>query len=119
MEVLEARVNSFKKSKRVKNPSKPSSTTTLKWPHPKEFKANPASLAEAGFYYDPSYDDPDNVTCYVCEKELGGWEEDDDPYLIHWTKCGQTCCWANVRCGLMSDLDSNGRFIFLVQPREK
>ncbi|PPQ90049.1 hypothetical protein CVT25_006289 [Psilocybe cyanescens] len=111
MDALQARVNSFKKSKRVKNPSKPSSTTSLKWPHPPHFRANPESLAEAGFYYDPSYDDPDNVTCFVCEKELGGWEEDDDPFIIHWTKCGQTCCWASARCGLMSDLDRKGRFI--------
>ncbi|KAH9479320.1 Protein bir1 [Psilocybe cubensis] len=111
MDALQARVNSFKKSKRVKNPSKPSSTTNLKWPHPLHFKANPESLAEAGFYYDPSFDDPDNVTCYVCEKELGGWEEEDDPFLIHWTKCGQTCCWASARCGLTSDLDGKGRFV--------
>ncbi|KDR80791.1 hypothetical protein GALMADRAFT_222390 [Galerina marginata CBS 339.88] len=111
MESLQARVNSFKKSKRVKNPTKTSATTSLKWPHPPEFRANPETLAEAGFYYDPSYDDPDNVTCYVCEKALGGWEEDDDPFLIHWRKCGQTCCWASVRCGLLSDMDGMGRFV--------
>ncbi|KAF8902363.1 hypothetical protein CPB84DRAFT_1846308 [Gymnopilus junonius] len=111
MEAFQGRLSSFKKSKRVKNPTKSSSTTTLKWPHPPEFRANPETLAEAGFYYDPSYEDPDNVTCYMCDKELGGWEEDDDPFLIHWEKCGQSCCWASVRCGLMIDVDRTGRFV--------
>ncbi|KIM44445.1 hypothetical protein M413DRAFT_442427 [Hebeloma cylindrosporum] len=111
MEAVSTRVASFKKSKRVKNPEKPSSTTTLKWPHPSDFQANPETLAEAGFFYDPSYDDPDNVTCFICDKQLGGWEENDDPFLIHWNKCGQTCCWASVRCGLLMDVDHSGRFI--------
>jgi hypothetical protein len=108
MDGLQARLQSFKKSKRVKNPTK-SSTTTLKWPHPQDFTANPATLAEAGFYYDPSYDDPDNVTCFNCEKQLAGWEEEDDPYVIHWNKCAQTCCWAVVQCGLRADTDPSGR----------
>jgi len=108
MDGLQARLQSFKKSKRVKNPKK-SSTTTLKWPHPLDFIANPTTLAEAGFYFDPSYDDPDNVTCFNCDKQLAGWEEDDDPYLIHWNKCAQTCCWAVVQCGLRADMDRSGR----------
>ena len=37
MDGLQARINSFKKAKRVKNPNKPSSTIGLKWPHPKDF----------------------------------------------------------------------------------
>lgn len=111
MERQSARVESFKKTKRVKNPDKPSSSVTLKWPHPKDFSANPATLAEAGFYYDPSYDDDDNTTCYMCGKELSGWEEGDDPFVIHWTKCGQTCSWASVRCGLISDVDHQGRCV--------
>ncbi|KAF8202433.1 hypothetical protein BJ912DRAFT_442968 [Pholiota molesta] len=109
MESVAARLNSFKKSKRVKNLDKPSSTSTLKWPHPSDFKANPDTLAEAGFYYDPAYGDADNVTCYVCEKQLGGWEVDDDPFLLHWKKCGHNCCWASVRCGLVSEVDASGR----------
>ncbi|KAF9478254.1 hypothetical protein BDN70DRAFT_880217 [Pholiota conissans] len=110
MESMKARLSSYKKSKRVKNPDKPSSTITLKWPHPSDFKANPEALAEAGFYFDPAYDDPDNVTCFMCQKELGGWEADDDPFLLHWRKCGQHCCWASVRCGLVTELDASGRF---------
>ncbi|KAJ2915927.1 hypothetical protein MD484_g4463, partial [Candolleomyces efflorescens] len=112
MECLQSRLDSFSKTKRVKNPSKPSSNITLKWPHPESFKATPDTLAEAGFYYDPSADDPDNVTCFMCEKELGGWEEDDDPFDIHYDKCSQKCGWANTRCGLRRDMDRQGRFVF-------
>ncbi|KAJ2930028.1 hypothetical protein H1R20_g7060, partial [Candolleomyces eurysporus] len=112
MECLQSRIDSFSKTKRVKNPSKPSSSIALKWPHPDSFKATPDTLAEAGFFYDPSADDPDNVTCFMCEKELGGWEEDDDPFDIHFDKCAQKCGWANTRCGLRRDMDRHGRFVF-------
>jgi hypothetical protein len=110
MEVLQNRVDSFSKPRRVKHSSsKSSSTISLKWPHTPRFKATPDTLAEAGFYFNPSYDDRDNVTCYMCDKELSDWAEDDDPFDIHWIKCGNECCWANVRCGLRGDIDRNGR----------
>jgi hypothetical protein len=116
MECLQSRIDSFSKTKRVKNPSKPSSNITLKWPHPESFKATPDTLAEAGFYYDPSADDPDNVSCFMCEKELGGWEEDDDPFDIHYDKCAQKCGWANTRCGLRRDMDRHGRYVHKSYP---
>ena len=109
MEALQNRIDSFSKAKRVKNPSKPSSSVSLKWPHPLDFVANPESLAEAGFFFTPGFIDRDTVTCYMCEKQLGGWEAEDDPFDIHWNKCRTNCCWANVRCGLRGDMDSQGR----------
>ena len=110
MEVLQARIISFKKPKRVKNPNKPSSPVTVRWPHPADFKASPETLAEAGFFYtNPSYEGPDSVSCYFCDKELEGWEADDDPHAIHWKKRGITCCWATVRCGLPNDMDKSGK----------
>ena len=109
MEGLQDRINSFRKPKRVKNPNKPSSTITLKWPHPPTFLANPDTLAEAGFYYDPSPDDPDSVTCFMCDKELSGWEAEDDPFDIHYDKCASKCSWAFVRCGLRRDMDKDGK----------
>ncbi|TFK39746.1 inhibitor of apoptosis repeat-containing protein [Crucibulum laeve] len=112
MESLQARIDSFSKSRRVKNPSKPSSSVTVKWPHPPTFRASPEALAEAGFYFNPSFEDRDNVTCFACEKQLGNWEKDDDPFNIHWEKRGLTCCWASVRCGLREDMDRTGRFTF-------
>ncbi|KAJ7886006.1 inhibitor of apoptosis repeat-containing protein [Mycena leptocephala] len=75
MEVLNNRLNSFLKQKRGNHPR---------------------TLAEAGFYFDPSTDDPDN------------WAEEDDPFDIHWQKCANVCAWANLRCGLRRDTDSHG-----------
>ncbi|RDB15341.1 Protein bir1, partial [Hypsizygus marmoreus] len=112
MEALQARIESFAKAKRVKNPAKPSSTITLKWPHPAHFTATSESLAEAGFYFNPSLEDRDNVTCYMCDKQLSDWEAQDDPFDIHWEKRGVKCCWAAVRCGLRGDMDRHGAFIF-------
>ncbi|KAF9466172.1 inhibitor of apoptosis repeat-containing protein [Collybia nuda] len=107
MEVLQSRTDSFK-AKRVQNPAKPSSTVSVKWPHPRRFIASPAVLAEAGFYFNPSYEDRDSVTCFYCEKQLSHWEVEDDPFDIHWEKCKTTCCWAIVRCGLRGDMDGRG-----------
>lgn len=111
MESLPVRIASFSKAKRVKNPEKPSSSVSIKWPHPPhpQFIATPETLAEAGFYYNPSFDDRDNVTCFMCEKQLSDWEAHDDPFDIHWKKCGDNCCWASVRCGLRGDMDRDGK----------
>ncbi|KAJ6474671.1 inhibitor of apoptosis repeat-containing protein [Mycena vitilis] len=103
MEVLQNRLNSFVKQKRGKS---------LKWPHPKTWKTNPDTLAEAGFYFDPSAEDPDNATCFMCNKQVTEWAEEDDPFDIHWEKCANVCAWANVRCGLRRDADAHGRFVF-------
>ena len=108
MDVLQARVDSFNKSKRLKqNSSK--RTITVKWPHPSSFVATPHALAEAAFYHNPSPDDLDNVECFSCGKQLGGWEECDDPYRLHWDKCKNSCAWAVVRCGLIEDVDRKGK----------
>lgn len=109
MEALQDRLDSFAKQRRVKNPSKPSSYVNAKWPHSSRFLARPDTLAEAGFYYNPSFEDRDNVTCFMCNKQLSEWEETDDPFDIHWEKCGNKCCWAGVRCGLKDDIDEHGR----------
>ncbi|KAF9026301.1 inhibitor of apoptosis repeat-containing protein, partial [Hymenopellis radicata] len=108
MQVFQHRLDSFLRPKRVK--TGPKSTTSLKWPHPKQFQANPETLAEAGFYFDPSVDDKDLVTCYMCGKQLGEWAKDDDPFEIHLQKCAKTCSWAFLRCGLGDDLDKQRRF---------
>ena len=105
MESLNARLESFSKSKRVK---KGSSTTVLKWPHPPSFEANPQTLAEAGFYYTPSLNNADAVACFVCDKYLSDWEETDDPFEVHALR-GNACCWAIARCALRSDMDEDGK----------
>lgn len=112
MQALQSRIDSFQKTKRVKRyPGRPSSSTaSLKWPHPAHFSANPNTLAEAGFFFDPSWDDRDSVACFFCGKELSDWDEDDDPFQIHYSKCQNSCAWAVVRCGLTDDLDEDGRY---------
>ena len=40
-------------------------------------------LVQAGFYYDPSPDNPDNVQCFLCAVKLDGWEPEDDALHEH------------------------------------
>lgn len=96
MEYFYNRFESFAptKSKRTKAASGKRST----WPHPASFKATPETLAEAGFYFYPDSESEDNVACFMCKKNLGGWEPDDDPFTIHYDRCGNDCAWAIVRC---------------------
>ena len=37
-------------------------------------------MAEAGFFHAPSDRDPDIARCFVCFKELEGWEPEDNPW---------------------------------------
>jgi len=110
MQVYQKRVDSFLVTKRVKNPSLTNSSP-MKWPHPASYSANPHTLAEAGFYFDPSWDARDNVTCFMCGKELNEWTKTDDPFDIHWDKCEESCVWAAVRCGWKKDFDKDGRSV--------
>jgi hypothetical protein len=111
MQVYQNRLDSFSAPKRVKNPSLTASSL-IKWPHPTSYTANHHTLAEAGFYFNPSWEDRDNVTCFMCGKELSDWTETDDPFEIHWAKCKASCVWAVVRCGLKEDVDQDGRYVF-------
>lgn len=120
MHTLQSRVDSFKKTKRVKRyPSKKTSTqaASVKWPHPASYKANANTLAEAGFFFSPSWDDRDCVACFLCGKELSDWDAEDDPFAIHHEKCADVCGWAVVRCGLVEDMDEDGNFTFVNKAR--
>lgn len=37
-------------------------------------------MAEAGFYHSSNDRDPDIARCFVCFKELEGWEPNDNPW---------------------------------------
>ena len=63
---------------------------SITWSHT---TPSPADLALAGFYYKPSIEAPDNTVCYMCERQLDGWEEDDDPIEEH-LKHSDNCGWA-------------------------
>lgn len=59
--------------------------TFKNWPFNDEsnIKCTAAKMAEAGFFHCPTKNLPDLVQCYVCFKELDGWEPDDDPWEEH------------------------------------
>ena len=103
MEVYEGRLHSFDKPK-----SKSKAAASRTWPHPDTFVANPKSLAEAGFYYNPGKDNVDKVKCFICGRELGGWTENDNPFEVHVNKAPR-CPWAVARCSLEFDVDSDGK----------
>ena len=105
LNIIQNRIDTFTKPRRNKSSSK--LINNLKWPHPSHYKATPESLAEAGFFFDPSSGDKDNVTCYMCNKQLSEWAEDDDPSEIHFEKSGKKCGWASVKCGIQEDQDAD------------
>lgn len=53
-------------------------------------------LAEAGFYYVGSKLEPDAVQCFLCDKQLDGWEENDDPWSEHLGH-SKGCTFAQLR----------------------
>ncbi|KZO98521.1 BIR-domain-containing protein [Calocera viscosa TUFC12733] len=72
------------------------------WPHPLTESFNPTSLSKAGYYFNPSPDQPDNCTCFVCGKSLGGWESGDSPSLEHVNHDEDDCGWARAVCEVES-----------------
>jgi len=104
MEVLQNRIDSFE-PRRLKKGGK-----LYIWPHDDSFIASKSNLAEAGFYFSPTpkKEDFDNVTCFMCQKQLGDWEKEDDPFALHFAKCAEKCAWANLRCGLQYDRVEGG-----------
>jgi len=103
------RLESFKLTRKIaKTPTSKSLTVSVKWPHPKSYKATPHTLADAGFYWDPNPTAKDNVSCFLCEENFSDWEEHHDPHVIHYDRCGETCAWAIARCGIFA-VDSDSR----------
>ncbi|KAI1265032.1 hypothetical protein F5Y18DRAFT_427149 [Xylariaceae sp. FL1019] len=50
------------------------------WPHN---QLDPERFAKAGFYLDPTPEDPDSTVCFHCHNRFAGWEEGDDPCIEH------------------------------------
>lgn len=60
-------------------------------------------LAHAGFFFSPTPDNTDNVVCFLCKKNMDGWEDGDNPlheHLKHSSQCG----WAIV-AAIETDMD--------------
>ncbi|EQL34378.1 hypothetical protein RJZ56_000500 [Blastomyces dermatitidis] len=89
METVAARLATFYSSApKGKRTSNTKATTHISWPHD---RPSPEELAHAGFYFKPTPLSPDNAACFLCERALDGWEEDDDPvteHLRHSSECG-------------------------------
>ena len=95
-----------------------STHSTSRNPSPKPLRAAPGPTqipllqirnpSEAGFYYNPGKDNVDNVKCFICGRELGGWTENDNPFEVHVNKAPR-CPWAVARCSLEFDVDSDGK----------
>jgi len=87
MHIVQLRTQSF--ARLVKIPPK----LKLRWPHETPI---PEDLALAGLYYCPYEGAEDNVCCYLCGKNMGGWEVDDDPLKEH-LRGNRSCAWAILR----------------------
>ncbi|KAL8403785.1 hypothetical protein RB594_008878 [Gaeumannomyces avenae] len=93
--VYENRLSSFLGPQAVSKQRRASNTSsrapkTLSWPH--KFLP-PFELAKAGFFFDPHPGNPDNVVCFLCSKNMDGWEADDSPIEEH-LKHSPNCGWA-------------------------
>ncbi|KAI0204820.1 hypothetical protein F4808DRAFT_412267 [Astrocystis sublimbata] len=64
----------------------------LSWPHS---QLDPEVFARAGFYFAPDAEFPDNTVCFLCHKNMGGWEDDDNPFVEH-LRLSPRCGWAIV-----------------------
>lgn len=51
------------------------------WPY-EDCLCSSKKMAEAGFFHVPSENEPDLVKCFLCLKELDGWEPEDDPWYV-------------------------------------
>ncbi|KIJ29112.1 hypothetical protein M422DRAFT_215125 [Sphaerobolus stellatus SS14] len=104
MHSFQARFESFGTVSQPQRGKSVKSNGTPKWPHPSSFLANPSSLADAGFYYDPA-SGVDAVACFMCGKQLAEWLAEDDPAEVHADK-RPDCAWAMLKC--INDLDKDG-----------
>ncbi|KAJ8251455.1 hypothetical protein GJAV_G00221530 [Gymnothorax javanicus] len=53
------------------------------WPFEESCACTPENMAKAGFIHTPSENSPDVAMCFLCYKELEGWEPEDDPEKEH------------------------------------
>ncbi|KAI0830997.1 hypothetical protein F5Y06DRAFT_281677 [Hypoxylon sp. FL0890] len=91
----DSRLASFKSAQPVaRRPSnaKGKAAKAISWPHK---HLDPVQFAQAGFFYEPTANAPDNTVCFLCLKALAGWEENDSPVEEH-LRLSPHCGWAVV-----------------------
>lgn len=56
-----------------------------KWLYDESSSCSITKMAEAGFYWtgNKNKDEDDAVTCFICSKQLHGWDPTDDPWKEH------------------------------------
>lgn len=56
-----------------------------KWPFDENSPCSITKMAEAGFYWtgNVNKEEDDAATCFVCSKQLHGWDPTDDPWKEH------------------------------------
>jgi len=60
------------------------------WPHV-DCNCTPEKLADAGWFMIGTANEPDLVKCYYCQREIDGWEPEDDPWEEHLRRSGDPC----------------------------
>ncbi|KAI0387944.1 hypothetical protein F5Y04DRAFT_241365 [Hypomontagnella monticulosa] len=91
----DGRLASFKSAHPVaRRPSnaKGKAAKSITWPHK---QLDPAHFAQAGFYFEPTQEAPDNTVCFLCLKSFAGWEDSDSPLEEH-LRLSPHCGWAIV-----------------------
>lgn len=91
----DGRLASFKTAQPVaRRPSnaKGKAPKAIAWPHK---HLDPVQFAQAGFFFEPTANAPDNTVCFLCLKALAGWEENDSPVEEH-LRLSPHCGWAIV-----------------------
>ncbi|GAP82736.1 putative AT hook domain-containing protein [Rosellinia necatrix] len=103
---LDGRVASFyppQAAARRGSTTKGKASKTPSWPHK---GLDPETFARAGFYFAPGPENPDNTACFLCGKNIDGWDEDDNPFQEH-LRLSPHCGWAVV-AGIETGLGDYG-----------
>ncbi|KAF5308593.1 hypothetical protein FQR65_LT06141 [Abscondita terminalis] len=66
------------------------------WKFDTNSTCNSKKMAEAGFYFIGTSEEQDAVQCFVCNKALDGWDENDDPWEEHISH-SESCAFAKMR----------------------
>ncbi|KAF2170024.1 hypothetical protein M409DRAFT_51796 [Zasmidium cellare ATCC 36951] len=102
MQPFSARLRTFEtaqpiRKRQASGQAKKKAGNTGKWPHekPEPVLVGHDGLARAGFFYRPDQESTDNVTCFMCNVRLDGWEETDVPIQEHLAHT-HGCPWATA-----------------------
>ena len=63
-------------------------------------------MAEAGFFHSPNDRDADIARCFVCFKELEGWEPEDNPVYVFSQPCISGTCTFNRLTSQISNVQN-------------